>query len=221
MRRTRSAVKNRRVSSTISLDPSTRRVGAGERSASNSVANGCAPTHSSGPFIVALSMARSGMRNQAAIECSTRGVEQILGLMPVCLGASPDAPTRAARGRSRRARIPSRVRHHLQVRLHRDALRLALARNAAEADVAGRGIDRLRRGGRPGDSAGNSWARTDATRPSGLCAVSGFQAGRGRSSAPRGRRADFWECSRALPASAECSGLNQSVVHSQTLPIMS
>ncbi len=45
--------------------------------------------------------------------------------------------------------------------------------------------------------------------------------GGGRSSHPRGRRADFFGMQQGFAASATCRADHQSEVHSQTLPIMS
>ena len=100
-----------------------------------------------------------------------------------------------------------------------DMQRLALARHAPEADAAGRGVDGLGvAGGRAVAPAkvGRAQARAALEDFAGNAAL-GLAGIRARTRRPpRG----FLGTQQGLPASAVWWASNQSLVHSQTLPIM-
>ena len=73
----------------------------------------------------------------------------------------------------------------------------------------------------PDDSAGNSSARRDGAALQHLARDLDRRLGTGRSCPLLAGRAGSWECSTLSRLRAGCFGWYQSVVHSQTLPIMS
>ena len=97
-----------------------------------------------------------------------------------------------------------------------------LAHDAAKAEVAGGRVDRLRHARGRAGSAGNSSARRGTSRPSSPCAgigsaTHGLKLRSRAATSPPLQQA----CVPSFDACGSCSGAYQSVVHSQTLPIMS